>query len=113
MDEIDSLRILALLSTLFLAAVFSMAELLLYRLSKGEIIDVAEAGGGEYEILHSLLRAPQRYHATIAIIKSLSSDSLKKIDRIYAETVYSGNLPGFEKEQYGEVARFRKTLNNL
>ena len=48
-----------------------MAELLLYRLSKGEIIDVAEAGGGEYEILHSLLRAPQRYHATIAIIKSL------------------------------------------
>ena len=71
MDEIDSLRILGLLSTLFLAAVFSMAELLLYRLSKGEIIDVAEAGGGEYEILHSLLRAPQRYHATIAIIKSL------------------------------------------
>ncbi|MAT74154.1 hypothetical protein CMK14_03235 [Candidatus Poribacteria bacterium] len=71
MDEIDSLRILGILSTLFLAAVFSMAELLLYRLSKGEIIDVAEAGGGEYEILHSLLRAPQRYHATIAIIKSL------------------------------------------
>ena len=71
MDEIDSLRILGLLSTLFLAAVFSMAELLLYRLSKGEIIDVAEAGGGEYKILHSLLRAPQRYHATIAIIKSL------------------------------------------
>ena len=71
MDEIDSLRILGLLSTLFLAAVFSMAELLLYRLSKGEIIDVAEAGGGEYAILHSLLRAPQRYHATIAIIKSL------------------------------------------
>jgi len=71
LDEIDSLRILGILSTLFLAAVFSMAELLLYRLSKGEIIDVAEAGGGEYEILHSLLRAPQRYHATIAIIKSL------------------------------------------
>ena len=47
-----------------------------------------------------------------AIIKSLSSNSLKKIDRIYAETVYSGNLPGFEKEQYGEVVRFRKTLNN-
>jgi len=43
-----------------------------------------------------------------AIIESLSSDSLKKIDRIYAETIYPGNLPGFKKEQYGEVVRFRK-----
>ena len=71
MDEIGSLRIFGILSTLVLATVFSLAELLLYRLSKGEIIDVAEAGGGEYEILHSLLYAPQRYHATIAIVKSL------------------------------------------
>ena len=44
-----------------------------------------------------------------AIIKSLSSDSLKKIDRIYAETIYPESLPGFEKEQYGEIVRFRKT----
>jgi len=43
-----------------------------------------------------------------AIIKSLSSKSLKKIDRIYAETSYPENLPGFEKEQYGDVVRFRK-----
>ena len=43
-----------------------------------------------------------------AIIKSLSSDSLKKIDRIYAETIYPESLPGFEKEQYGEIVRFRK-----
>ena len=47
-----------------------------------------------------------------AIIKSLSSDSLKKIDKIYAETIYPESLPGFEKEQYGEIVRFRKTLNN-
>jgi len=71
LDEIGSLRIFGILSTLVLATVFSLAELLLYRLSKGEIIDVAEAGGGEYEILHSLLYAPQRYHATIAIAKNL------------------------------------------
>ena len=44
-----------------------------------------------------------------AILQSLSFDSLKKIDRIYAETIYPESLPGFEKEQYGEVVRFRKT----
>ncbi|MBC8283372.1 MAG: FkbM family methyltransferase [Nitrospinae bacterium] len=43
-----------------------------------------------------------------AIIESLSLENLKKIDRIYAETIYTKNLPGFEKEQYGEVVRFRK-----
>lgn len=42
------------------------------------------------------------------IIESLSPESLKKIDRIYAETIYPGNLPGFKKEQYGEVVRFVK-----
>ncbi len=48
----------------------------------------------------------------IAIIESLSPDSLKKIDSIYAEAIYPGNLPGFEKEQYGEVVRFRKSSND-
>ncbi len=45
-----------------------------------------------------------------AIIKSLSPDNLKNINSVYAETIYSGCLPGFDKEQYGEVVRFRKTL---
>lgn len=44
-----------------------------------------------------------------AIIENLSLESLKKIDRIYAETKYPKNLPGFEKEQYGEVVRFYKS----
>jgi FkbM family methyltransferase len=44
-----------------------------------------------------------------AIIKSLSSESLKRINSVYAETIYSDGLPGFDKEQYGEVVRFRKT----
>ena len=46
-----------------------------------------------------------------ALIENLSPDSLKKIDHIYAETIYNKNLPGFEKEQYGDVVRFRKTFN--
>ena len=48
----------------------------------------------------------------VAIIQSLSSDSLKRIDRIYAETIYPENLPGFQKEQYGGIVRFSKALNN-
>jgi hypothetical protein len=38
----------------------------------------------------------------------LSPDNLKNINRVYAETIYSECLPGFDKEQYGEVVRFRK-----
>ena len=45
-----------------------------------------------------------------AIIDSLSAESLKKIHRIYAETKYPGDLPGFKKEQYGEVVRFQKAF---
>lgn len=44
------------------------------------------------------------------IIASLSLENLKKIDRIYAETPCAKKLPGFKKEQYGEVVRFRKSL---
>ena len=45
-----------------------------------------------------------------AILKSMSPENLKNINNIYAETIYSECLPGFDKEQYGEVVRFRKTL---
>jgi len=45
-----------------------------------------------------------------AILDSLSLENLKKIHRIYAETNYSSNLPGFKKEQYGEVVRFYKAI---
>jgi len=47
-----------------------------------------------------------------AIIESLSPEHLKNIDRIYAETVYPGHLPGFDKEQYGEIVRFSKTATS-
>ena len=45
-----------------------------------------------------------------AIIQSLSTDNLENINRIYAETNYSGCLRGFDKEQYGEIVRFCKAL---
>ena len=48
----------------------------------------------------------------VALIQSLSSENLKRIDRIYAETIYPDNLPGFQKEQYGGIVRFSKVLNN-
>ncbi len=35
-------------------------------------MEVAEAGGNKYEILHTLLSQPQRYYTTLAILKSLS-----------------------------------------
>ena len=47
-----------------------------------------------------------------AILDSLSVESLKKIHRIYAETNYPRNLPGFKKEQYGEVVRFHKAFQD-
>jgi FkbM family methyltransferase len=43
-----------------------------------------------------------------AIIKSLSPENLKKINRIYAETIYLEDLPGFSKIQYGEVVQFSR-----
>ena len=48
-----------------------------------------------------------------AILDSLSVENLKKINRIYAETNYSSNLPGFIKEQYGGVVRFYKAIQEV
>ena len=41
-----------------------------------------------------------------AIIKSLSSENLEKISRIYAETIFTEDLPGFNKVQYGSIVQF-------
>jgi hypothetical protein len=41
-----------------------------------------------------------------AIIKNLLAEDLEKIDRIYAETIFTENLPGFNKVQYGAVVQF-------
>lgn len=42
------------------------------------------------------------------ILNNLAPPLLKKIDRIYAETEFKGDLPGFRKQQYGAIARFFK-----
>ena len=58
------------------------------------------------EKLESIMIVAQKQHYDDSVIQVV--DSLKNIDRIYAETRYPENLPDFEKEQYGEVVRFRK-----
>lgn len=35
-------------------------------------MEVVETGGNKYEILHTLLSQPQKYHTTLALLKSLS-----------------------------------------
>ena len=42
------------------------------------------------------------------IINNLEPHLLKKIDRIFAETEFEGDLPGFDKKQYGAIAQFFK-----
>ena len=54
-----------------LTALFSAAEALLNRLSRDDILNIAEAGGTGYETLTSLLRKPRRYSATIITAKSI------------------------------------------
>ena len=50
---------------------FSVVEVLINRLSRNEILNIAETGGPQHEILTSLLRHPQRSSATIIVAKSV------------------------------------------
>jgi putative hemolysin len=71
LDDIDSiLKLVGLFALFILAAFFSAAETLLSRLTRNDILNIAEAGGKRYEILASLLRDSRRYSATIIIAKS-------------------------------------------
>lgn len=71
MDDIDTIfKLVGLFALFILAAFFSAAETLLNRLTRNEILNIAEAGGKRYEILASLLRDSRRYSATIIIAKS-------------------------------------------
>lgn len=54
-----------------LTALFSAAEALLNRLTREDILNIAETGGTGYETLTSLLRKPRRYFATIITAKSI------------------------------------------
>ena len=71
LDDINSiLKLVGLFALFFLAALFSAAETLLARLTRNDILNIAEAGGKRYEILASLLRDSRRYSSTIIIAKS-------------------------------------------
>ena len=71
LDDIDSIiKLVGLFALFILAAFFSAAETLLNRLTRNDILNIAEAGGKRYEILASLLRDSRRYSATIITAKS-------------------------------------------
>ena len=71
LDDIDSIiKLVGVFALLILAAFFSAAEILLSRLTRNNILNIAEAGGRRYEILTSLLRDSRRYSATIITAKS-------------------------------------------
>ena len=68
-DDIVKLIYLVILS--ILTALFSAAEALLNRLTREDILNIAETGGTQYETLTPLLRKPRRYSATIITAKSI------------------------------------------
>ncbi len=70
LDTIEIVKLISLVILLILAALFSAVEALLNRLTRNEILNIAEAGGGRYETLTALLRDPRRYSATMIAAKS-------------------------------------------
>jgi hypothetical protein len=42
------------------------------------------------------------------LIQALTPASLSHLGRIYAETDFAGDLPGFRRTSYGGVVRFRR-----
>lgn len=70
MDD-DIVKLICLVILSMLTAFFSAAEALLNRLTREDILNIAETGGTGYETLTSLLRKPRRYSATIITAKSI------------------------------------------
>ena len=71
MDDIDIIKLVSLVVLSTFAVLFSVVEVLINRLSRNEILNIAETGGPHHEILTSLLRHPQRSSATIIVAKSV------------------------------------------
>ncbi|HIC19244.1 TPA: HlyC/CorC family transporter [Candidatus Poribacteria bacterium] len=68
--QISQVVSLVLLS--IIAFFSSVVDTTLKRLTKNDILEVAEAGGRAYHSLRSLLQKPRQYIATIAILKCVS-----------------------------------------
>ncbi len=75
MDD-DIVKLICLVIFSMLTALFSAAEALLNRLTREDILNIAETGGPGHESLTSLLRKPRRYSATIMTAKSILVVSL-------------------------------------
>lgn len=71
LDDIDIIKLVGLVVLSIFAVLFSVVEVLINRLSRNEILNIAEIGGAQHEILTSLLRHPQRSSATIIVAKSV------------------------------------------
>ena len=71
LDDIDIIKLVGLVVLSIFAVLFSVVEVLINRLSRNEILNIAETGGPQHEILTSLLRYPQRFSATIIVAKSI------------------------------------------
>ena len=76
LDDPSSILKIYQLVSLVLLSVFaffsSIVDITLNRLTKNEILEVAEGGGRAYHSLRSLLQKPRQYIATIAILKCVS-----------------------------------------
>ena len=71
LDDIDIIKLVSLVVLSIFAVLFSVVEVLINRLSRNEILNIAETGGPQHEILTSLLRHPQKSSATIIVAKSV------------------------------------------
>ena len=74
-DPSSILKIYQIVSLILLSIVAffsSVVDTTLNRLTKNDILEVAEAGGRAYHSLRSLLQKPRQYIATIVILKCLS-----------------------------------------
>ena len=76
MDDPSSILKIYQLVSLVLLSVFaffsSIVDITLNRLTKNDILEVAEGGGRAYHSLRSLLQKPRQYIATIAVLKCVS-----------------------------------------
>ena len=66
----ETIKLIGLVGLSILTALFSVAETLLSRLDRDNILNITEAGGKRYELLTSLLHHTRRYSVTIITAKS-------------------------------------------
>lgn len=66
----ETIKLISLVGLSILTALFSVAETLLSRLDRDNILNITEEGGKRYELLTSLLHDTRRYSVTIITAKS-------------------------------------------